>query len=123
MAKKFSRCTVFCVFFSAASCKKRYQKLCTWEIFCPFLFCLDFSPLLLLTSKYQIMIKNNRQYNLVLSSFQQNRPLSMIIYLISLLMSTFEIETPAAIFVISHFEKVKNFIKLLTSLLNLLEFN
>ena len=41
--KKISRCTVFCVFFSAASCKKRHRKLCTWKMFWPFLFCDDFS--------------------------------------------------------------------------------
>ena len=34
----------------------------------------------------------------------------MIIYLIPLLMSTFEMETPVAIFVIGNFEKVKNLI-------------
>ena len=41
--KKIFRCTVFCVCFSAASCKRRLRKVFTWKFFWPFLFCKDFS--------------------------------------------------------------------------------
>ena len=40
--KKNSRCTVFGVFFSAASCKKRHRKRCTRIFFWPLLFCDGF---------------------------------------------------------------------------------
>ena len=36
--RKNSRCTVFGVFFSAASCKKRHRKWCTWKFFGPSYF-------------------------------------------------------------------------------------
>ena len=41
--QNFSRCIVFGVFFSAASCKKRHRKQCTWDFFGPFLFSGGFS--------------------------------------------------------------------------------
>ena len=44
MSKKISRCTIFGVFFSAASCKKRHQKRCIWIFIWPFLVCDGFKP-------------------------------------------------------------------------------
>ena len=42
--QKNSRCTVFGVFFSDASCKQRqHGKLCTWKIFWSIVLCDDFS--------------------------------------------------------------------------------
>jgi hypothetical protein len=58
--QKFSRCTVFVVFFYSWQLRKRHRKQCTWKLFRLFLFCDSFNKFMYCSSTVQSWILEAR---------------------------------------------------------------